>query len=107
MTKLADINTPEYKENLEAWEQYQKLEAGGQTLVDELPKLAEEETDNDTTGKPPLSAFEGGGDGFGPVAGPEAYAPPPPPPLPPRRDEIGQFIEETEQTSSISRRRRL
>lgn len=70
----------------------------------------DDETDNDTTGKPPLAAFEGPGvgarDGFGPVAGPEAYAPPPPP-LPPRRDGIGQLIEDPDQTSSIGRRRRL
>ena len=68
---------------------------------------AEEETDNDTTGKPPLAAFQGGRDGFGPVAGPEAYAPPPSPPLPPRRDGIGDLIDDADQTSSIGRRRRL
>jgi len=71
------------------------------------PPAPEDETDNDTTGKPPLAAFEGPGEGFGPVAGPEAYAPPPPPPLPPRRDGIGQLIEETDQTSSVGWRRRL
>jgi hypothetical protein len=75
------------------------------------PPAPDDETDNDTTGKPPLAAFEGPGvgarDGFGPVAGPEAYAPPPPPPLPPRRDGIGQLIEDPDQTSSIGRRRRL
>ena len=41
------------------------------------PQSLDDETDNDTTGKPPLAAFEGPGvgarDGFGPVAGPEAY----------------------------------
>jgi hypothetical protein len=72
---------------------------------------AEEETDNDTTGKPPLAAFEGPGvgarDGLGPLAGPEAYAPPPSPPLPPRRDGIGQLIDDSDQTSSIGRGRRL
>ncbi len=70
----------------------------------------EEETDNDTTGKPPLAAFEGPGvgarDGLGPLAGPEAYAPPPAP-LPPRRDGIGQLIDDPDQTSSIGRRGRL
>ncbi len=68
----------------------------------------DDETDNDTTGKPPLAAFEGPGvgarDGFGPIAGPEAYAPPPPP-LPPRRDGISQLIDESDQTSSIGKRR--
>ncbi|MBM3550244.1 MAG: extensin family protein [Alphaproteobacteria bacterium] len=72
---------------------------------------AEEETDNDTTGKPPLAAFEGPGvgarDGLGSLAGPEAYAPPPSPPLPPRRDGIGQLIDDSDQTSSIGRRGRL
>jgi hypothetical protein len=68
---------------------------------------AEEETDNDTTGKPPLAAFEGPGvsarDGLGPLAGPEAYAPP----LPPRRDGIGQLLHDPDRTSSIGRRGRL
>ncbi|CCJ07449.1 extensin family protein [Methylocystis sp. SC2] len=72
---------------------------------------SEEETDNDTTGKPPLAAFEGPGvgarDGLGSLAGPEAYAPPPSPPLPPRRDGIGQLIDDSDQTSSIGRGRRL
>ncbi len=72
------------------------------------PQSLDDETDNDTTGKPPLAAFEGPGvgarDGFGPVAGPEAYAPPPPP-LPPRRDGISQLIDESDQTSSIGKRR--
>ena len=74
------------------------------------PPAPDDETDNDTTGQPPLAAFEGPGvgarDGFGAVAGPEAYAPPPPPPLPPRRDGIGQLIEDSDQTSSIGHRRR-
>ncbi len=75
------------------------------------PPGAEEETDNDTTGKPPLAAFEGPGvgarDGLGPLAGPEAYAPPPSAPLPPRRDGIGQLIDERDVASSIGRRGRL
>lgn len=60
-----------------------------------------EETDNDTTGKPPLAAYDGGGDNIGPLASPDApnaYAPS-------RRDGIGDMIEEDpEATSSIRRR---
>ncbi len=56
--------------------------------------VAGDDTDNDTTGKPPLAAFEGPGvganDGIGPVAAPDD-------PLAYRRDE--------EITSSIKRRR--
>lgn len=70
------------------------------------PPSPEEETDNDTTGKPPPAAFEEGAvgprAGLGPVAGPQAYAPPPR--LPPL-DGIGKLIDETERTSSIARRR--
>jgi hypothetical protein len=55
---------------------------------------AADETDTDTSGKPPLAAFEGGGDGLGPIAAPEA-------PLPPRRDETAG---EADLTSTIRRR---
>ncbi len=41
---------------------------------------AGDETDTDTTGKPPLAAFEGGGDSLGPINVPET-------PTPPRRDD--------------------
>jgi hypothetical protein len=65
-----------------------------------------EETDNDTTGKPPMAAFEGAGvgarDGFGPINAPEAgYAP-----LPPRRDDIRELIDDADETSSVRSRAR-
>jgi hypothetical protein len=53
-----------------------------------------EETDNDTTGKPPAAAFEGG-DSLGPINVPET-------PLPPRRDD--PTAGEADLTSSIRRR---
>ncbi|MGJ0394312.1 MAG: extensin-like domain-containing protein [Methylocystis sp.] len=54
-----------------------------------------EETDNDTTGRPPAAAFEGG-DSLGPIDFPET-------PLPPRRDDPA--ADEADLTSSIRRRR--
>ncbi|MCC3245917.1 extensin family protein [Methylocystis sp. WRRC1] len=60
---------------------------------------AGEETDNDTTGKPPLAAFEGGGDGLGPI---NAAATP----VPPRRDALEETPDDQpDLTSSIRRRR--
>lgn len=55
-----------------------------------------EETDNDTTGKPPLSAYDGGGEGLGPVNAPEE-------PLPPRREDMS--AGEADLTSSIAKRK--
>ncbi len=54
-----------------------------------------EETDNDTTGRPPAAAFEGA-DSLGPVNVPET-------PLPPRRDD--PMADEEDLTSSIRRGR--
>jgi len=60
---------------------------------------AADETDNDTTGKPPLAAFEGGGDGLGPINAAGA-------PLPPRRDATEETPDgQTDLTSSIKKRR--
>ncbi len=55
---------------------------------------AGEETDNDTTGRPPRAAFDGG-DGFGPLNAPDT-------PLPPRRDDPA--AGDADLTSSIPRR---
>lgn len=67
------------------------------------PQPPDDETDNDTTGKPPMAAFEGPGvgarDGFGPINAPET-------PLPPQRDAIGDTLGEPDQTSSIRRQSR-
>lgn len=52
-----------------------------------------DETDNDTSGRPPAAAYEGG-DGFGPINAPET-------PLPPRRDSTAG---EADLTSTIRRR---
>jgi len=53
-----------------------------------------EETDNDTSGKPPAAAYEGG-DSLGPINVPDT-------PLPPRRDDAG--AGEGDLTSSIRKR---
>jgi Extensin-like protein C-terminus len=61
------------------------------------PPRPDDETDNDTTGKPPLAAFDSGSseDMLGPIATPIA-------PLPPRRNEQ---IDLTEVTSTIHKKR--
>ena len=42
---LSDICTPDYKENLEEWEEYQLLLAGGKELLAKMPKVSAEESD--------------------------------------------------------------
>ena len=79
------------------------LTIGAMTTYSELVASSEararpilgEETDNDTTGRPPAAAFEGG-DSLGPIDFPET-------PLPPRRDDPA--ADEADLTSSIRRRR--
>lgn len=68
-------------------------------LVAQQSATPGEETDNDTTGKPPLAAYQGGGDGLGPIAAPEA-------PAPRRRDVLEEMPEgQSDLTSSIRRRK--
>ena len=61
------------------------------------PLRPDDETDNDTSGKPPMAAFENGdaGDMLGPIATPIA-------PMPPKRVNIG---DPTDVTSSIRKTR--
>lgn len=66
-------------------------------LAQQAPTRPDDETDNDTTGKPPLAAFDSGSgeDMLGPIATPIA-------PLPPRRNET---IDLSEITSTIHKKR--
>ena len=41
---LSDICTPDYKENLEEWEEYQLLLTGGKELLEQMPKVSAEES---------------------------------------------------------------
>jgi Extensin-like protein C-terminus len=65
-------------------------------LAQQAPTRPDDETDNDTTGKPPLAAFDAGSgeDMLGPIATPIA-------PLPPRRKET---IDLSEVTSTIRKK---